>query len=148
MTTAIAVAAWAVTAVLVSELLGYLLHRLLHSAWIRFLSTNRMKHHLLLYCPLQKSRPSEEYLDATTGHVAIGNIGPEWIIPAGILLIVLVGLFRFLGIRGAYQILFLGIVLAWSFWVSGYLHGRMGLSRGLLLSIPNDMSVRHVKGFR
>jgi sterol desaturase/sphingolipid hydroxylase (fatty acid hydroxylase superfamily) len=125
MTNAIAITAWALTAILLSELLGYLLHRLLHSGWIRFLSMNHMKHHLLLYGPLQKQRPSEEYLDATTGQVAIGNIGLEWILPAGVLLIVLGGLFWFLGIGLGYQLLFFAIVLAWSFWVFSYLHDRM-----------------------
>jgi sterol desaturase/sphingolipid hydroxylase (fatty acid hydroxylase superfamily) len=125
MAKAIIVATWAVTAIVASELLGYWLHRLLYSGRISFLSMNHMKHHLLLCGPLQKQRPREEYRHATTGQVAIGNIGLEWIIPAGILLIVLAGLFRFLGIPAAYQFLFFGIVLAWSFWVFSYPHDRM-----------------------
>src|SRR5438477_3947772 len=112
MTPAIAVTVWTLTAILTAEFLGYLLHRLLHSGWIRFLSTNHMKHHLLLYGPLQKQRPSHEYLDSTTSQVAIGNVGLEWLIPGGILLIVLGGLFRLLGIRAGHQFLFFGIVLA------------------------------------
>lgn len=125
MKTTIAIAAWTVAAILASELLGYLLHRLLHSGWIRFLSASHMKHHLLLYGPLQKQRPSQEYLDATTGQIAIGNIGLEWIIPAGILVISFAGLFWLFGISLGYQVLFFGIVLAWSFWVFSYLHDRM-----------------------
>jgi sterol desaturase/sphingolipid hydroxylase (fatty acid hydroxylase superfamily) len=122
---AIAIAAWALSAILVSELFGYPLHRLLHSGFIHFLSKNHMQHHLLLYGPLQKQRPSEEHLDATTGQVALGNIGLEWIIPAGILLIVLAGVFCFLRVGLRYQFLFFGIVLAWTFWVFSYLHDRM-----------------------
>ena len=91
MTRTFAIIAWAATAVFTAELLGYLLHRLLHSGWIRFLSMNHMKHHLLLYGPLQKQRPSSEYLDATTGQFAVGTVGLEWIIPAGFLLIYLWG---------------------------------------------------------
>jgi sterol desaturase/sphingolipid hydroxylase (fatty acid hydroxylase superfamily) len=125
MKTTIAIAAWTAAAILASELLGYLLHRLLHSGWIRVLSMNHMKHHLLLYGPLQKQRPSREYLDATTGQIAIGNVGLEWIVPAGILLIAFGGLFRFFGVSLGYQVLFFGIVLAWSFWVFSYLHDRM-----------------------
>jgi len=60
MARAIIVATWAVTAIVASELLGYWLHRLLHSGRIPFLSLNHMKHHLLLYGPLQKQRPREE----------------------------------------------------------------------------------------
>ena len=125
MTKTMAIATWTLTAILTSELLGYLLHRLLHSGRIRFLSMNHMKHHLLLYGPLQKQRPSREYLDATTGRIALGNAGLEWIVPAGILLITLGGLFWFFGISMWYQLLFFGIVLAWSFWVFSYLHDRM-----------------------
>jgi sterol desaturase/sphingolipid hydroxylase (fatty acid hydroxylase superfamily) len=136
MTKAIAVAAWALSAVVAAELLGYLLHRLLHSGWIPFLSMNHMKHHLLLYGPLQKQRPSEKYLDATTGEVAIGNIGLEWIIPAGILLITLGVLFWFLGINAGYQLLFFGIVLAWSFWVFSYLHDRMHIKGFWMERVP------------
>ncbi len=136
MTKAIAVASWAVSAVLASELLGYLLHRLLHSGWMGFLSMNHMKHHLLLYGPLQKQRPGEGYVDATTGEIAIGNIGLEWIIPAGILLVTLGGLFWFLRISPAYQILFFGIVLGWSFWVFSYLHDRMHIKGFWMERVP------------
>ena len=68
--------------IVAAEFLGYLLHRLMHSGWIAWLSSSHMKHHMILYGPLQKQRPSEQYLDATTGQVAIGNIGLEWIIPS------------------------------------------------------------------
>lgn len=84
MTKALAFAGRAVLAVVASELLGYLLHRLLHSGWIPFLSMNHMKHHLLLYGPLQKQRPSEHYLDSTTGEIASaisdsnGSFPPEF----------------------------------------------------------------------
>ena len=128
MTKMLAVAAWMISAILVSELLGYVLHRLLHSGWIRFLSTNHMKHHLLLYGPLQKQRPGREYLDATTGHLAIGNVGLEWILPGGFLLITLGGLFTVVGIRALYQIIFFATSLAWSFWVFSYLHDRMHIT--------------------
>ena len=52
-------AVWIVGSVMIAELLGYLLHRLLHSGWIRWLSASHMKHHMVLYGPLQKQRPSE-----------------------------------------------------------------------------------------
>ena len=53
------IAAWVAASVVVAELLGYILHRLMHSGWIPWLSTSHMKHHLVLYGPLQKQRPSE-----------------------------------------------------------------------------------------
>jgi sterol desaturase/sphingolipid hydroxylase (fatty acid hydroxylase superfamily) len=136
MTRTLAIIAWAATAVLTAELLGYLLHRLLHSGWIRVLSMNHMKHHLLLYGPLQKQRPSSEYLDATAGEIAIGNVGLEWIIPAGPLLIALGGLLWLFGISVGYQVLFFGIVLAWSFWVFSYLHDRMHIKGFWMERVP------------
>ena len=142
MTRTLAIIAWVATAVLTAELLGYLLHRLLHSGWIRVLSMNQMKHHLLLYVPRQKQRPSSEYLDATAGEIAIGNVGLEWIIPAGPLLIALGGLFWLFGIFGifgisvGYQVLFFGIVLAWSFWVFSYLHDRMHIKGFWMEPVP------------
>jgi sterol desaturase/sphingolipid hydroxylase (fatty acid hydroxylase superfamily) len=136
MTKTITITAWTATAILTSELLGYLLHRLLHSCWIRFLSMNHMKHHLLLYGPLQKQRPSREYQDATTGQFALGNVGLEWIVPAAILLITLGGIFWFFGISAWYQVLFFGIVLAWSFWVFSYLHDRMHISGFWMERVP------------
>jgi len=79
-------AAWVGTSIAVAELLGYVLHRLLHSGWIPWLSMSHMKHHMVLYGPLQNQRPSEEYLDATTGSVALGNAGLEWIVPSTMIL--------------------------------------------------------------
>ena len=55
---------WATGSAVSAELLGYLLHRLLHSGWIAFLSRNHMRHHLVIYGPLQEQR-SQTYLDAT-----------------------------------------------------------------------------------
>ena len=125
MANAIAIAAWVLAAILFSEFVGYLLHRLLHSGWILFLSVNHMKHHLVLYAPQQKQRPSGKYLDATTGRAALGNIGLEWILPAGILLVLVGGLFCFLSVRATHQFLFFGIVLVWTVWVFSYLNDRM-----------------------
>lgn len=121
----IAIAVWALAAVVTSELLGYLLHRLLHSGRIPFLSMSHMKHHLHLYGPLQKQRPSGKYLDATTGQIAIGNVGLEWILPGAIVLIVLGALSRLAGIEVVHELVFFAVALAWSFWVFSYLHDRM-----------------------
>jgi hypothetical protein len=50
-----AIAAWTVGSCVTAELLGYWLHRLMHSGAIRLLSRNHMKHHLIFYGPLQKT---------------------------------------------------------------------------------------------
>lgn len=136
MANAIAIPAWVLAAILFSEFFGYLLHRLLHSGWIPFLSVNHMKHHLVLYGPQQRQRPGRKYLDATTGRAALGNIGLEWILPAGILLVLMGSLFWLLSIRAAYQFLFFGTVLAWNVWVFSYLHDRMHIKDFWMERVP------------
>jgi sterol desaturase/sphingolipid hydroxylase (fatty acid hydroxylase superfamily) len=119
------IAAWLAASVVVAELLGYLLHRLMHSGWIPWLSGSHMKHHLVLYGPLQKQRPSKQYLDATTGEVAIGNIGLEWIIPSSVILTITVAGLCLFRISWTDQAVSIGTILAWSFLMFSYLHDRM-----------------------
>jgi sterol desaturase/sphingolipid hydroxylase (fatty acid hydroxylase superfamily) len=118
-------AAWMGTSIAVSELLGYLLHRLLHTGWIPWLSMSHMKHHMVLYGPLQKQRPSKEYLDATTGSVALGNIGLEWIIPSTMILTIVVVVLRLLRFSWFDQTVSIGTTLVWTFLMFSYLHDQM-----------------------
>ena len=118
------------TSIIVAEFLGYWLHRLMHSGWIPWLSLGHMKHHMVLYGPRQKQRPSAHYLDATTGEVAIGNIGLEWIIPSSVILTFSAIGLHVLRVSIADQALSIGTILSWSFLMFSYLHDRM-----------------HVKGF-
>ena len=119
------IAACVAASIVVAELLGYLLHRLMHSGWIPWLSTSHMKHHMVLYGPLQKQRPSEQYLDATTGQIAIGNIGLEWIIPSSAILTISVAALRLLRVSFTDQAVSIGTILVWSFLMFSYLHDRM-----------------------
>lgn len=121
----ISVLAWIAASVFVSELLGYFLHRLLHSGKIAFLSRNHMKHHLVLYGPLQSQRPGSGYQDATDGEIAIGNVGLEWLIPGSVLLAGSLGLFHLLQVTLLHQFIFVAGTLAWSFLMFSYLHDRM-----------------------
>src|SRR5436309_709608 len=118
------VAAWICGSSLTAELLGYGLHRLLHSGALQFLSRSHMKHHLVLYGPMHKQR-SKKYRDATTGSVSLGNIGVEWLIPAGVLIVLALAVFRLLHVRMLYQSVFLMTVLSWSFLMFSYLHDVM-----------------------
>lgn len=120
-------AAWVLGSCLAAELVGYLLHRLLHSDCIRFLSRSHMIHHLLLYGPLQPQRPSAEYLDATTGRAALGSVGLEWVIPSVVLLGAFLGAFQVFHVRALHQIIFVCVSLGWSFLMFSYLHDRMHL---------------------
>lgn len=120
----LSIAVWTVGSCVASELLGYWLHRLMHSGAIPFLSRNHMKHHLVLYGPLQRQR-SETYRDATDDILSLGNIGLEWLVPAAMSIALVIGVFRFLHVALLYQLLSLGITLAWSFLMLSYLHDMM-----------------------
>jgi len=125
MKSAIALASWLAASILVSEFLGYLLHRLLHSGKIGFLSRSHMRHHLVLYGPLQPQRPGSSYHDATTDAVALGNIGLEWLVPGALLLALSVTVLHFLRVPVFHQVVFVVGSLAWSFVMFSYLHDRM-----------------------
>ena len=126
MKSAIAALGWLMTSIFVSELLGYLLHRLLHSGKIGFLSRSHMRHHLVLYGPLQPQRPGTEYRDATTTDaVALGNIGLEWLIPGALLLAASIAVLHWLRVTRFHQVVFIGGTLTWSFLMFSYLHDRM-----------------------
>ena len=119
------IAVCVVASIVAAELLGYLLHRLMHSGRIPWLSMSHMKHHMVLYGPLQKQRPNERYLDATTGEVAIGNIGLEWIIPSTVILLISVAALHLFRVSLADQAISIGTILVWSFLMFSYLHDRM-----------------------
>jgi sterol desaturase/sphingolipid hydroxylase (fatty acid hydroxylase superfamily) len=116
---------WLLGSAFAGELLGYLLHRLLHSGWIRWLSASHMTHHMALYGPLQKQRPSESYRDATAGRFSVGNVGIEWLAPSAVLLVGAAVLFWSLQVRIFHQAVFFATVLTWSFVMFSYLHDRM-----------------------
>jgi sterol desaturase/sphingolipid hydroxylase (fatty acid hydroxylase superfamily) len=124
--TVLHIAAWMIGSCVTAELLGYWLHRLLHSGAIRFLGRNHMKHHLVFYGPLQRQR-SAIYRDATDDSVSLGNIGLEWLVPAGLLIVIVIGVFHLLHVPLLYQTLSLGTTLAWSFLMFSYLHDVMHL---------------------
>jgi len=128
MKSAIAVFSWLAASILVSEFLGYLLHRLLHSGKIGFLSRSHMRHHLLLYGPLQPQRPGSGYQDATTDSLALGNIGLEWLAPGALLLVLSITMLNFFGVPVIYQSIFVAGSLAWSFIMFSYLHDRMHIA--------------------
>lgn len=80
-----------------------------------------MKHHMVMYGPLQEQR-SKKYRDATEGDVSLGNIGREWLIPAGLLIACALGVFRIFDVRWMYQLIYFATTLGWSFLMFSYLH--------------------------
>jgi sterol desaturase/sphingolipid hydroxylase (fatty acid hydroxylase superfamily) len=127
---------WAIGSCFVSEFLGYLLHRLLHSDKIHILSRSHMEHHLLLYGPLAEQRPEGGYLDATGNRPALGNVGLEWLIPGGVLLLTCVVVLNLLGVQIPFQITFVAFALAWSFATFSYAHDGMHIRDFWMGRIP------------
>ena len=130
-----AIAGWMTGSVLSAELLGYWLHRLLHSGAIGFLSRSHMRHHLLSYGPLQQQR-SGEYHDATTGRLALGNIGTEWLVPAASLIMVTAGIFHLFHVWWLYQWTYFTVSVAWSFLMFSKLHDVMHVQNFWLEKTP------------
>lgn len=116
---------WAFAACMAAELIGYFLHRLLHSGKVRILSRSHMMHHLEFYGPLDAMRPGTKFLDATTDRVALGNIGLEWLVPSGLILAAFLIAFRLLRVPWLYQTTFVIVALSWSFLMFSYLHDSM-----------------------
>lgn len=124
MANALKITAWTLGSVFSAELLGYGLHRLLHSGAIAILSRSHMKHHLVLYGPQQDQR-SANYRDSTEGSVGLGNIGVEWLLPSLLLIAATLAIFAFFHVRWFYQLIYLAGTLGWSFVMFSYLHDVM-----------------------
>jgi len=116
---------WVVFCVLAAELAGYLLHSLLHSEKLPWLSRSHMEHHLEHYGPRRPMRPSATYIDATAERWSIGNVGMEWIVPSIVVLGSFFGIFSVIRLPWSYRVSFMAIALAWSAFMFNYLHDRM-----------------------
>lgn len=117
-------ATWVAGSFVSTELIGYWLHRLMHSGAIGFLSRNHMKHHLMLYGPLQEQR-SKQYRDATRKNLSLGNNGPEWLVPAAVFLGLALAGFQLAHVRLLYQAIYFITTVSWSFLMFSYLHDAM-----------------------
>lgn len=124
MTTILTVASWLAGSCISAELLGYWLHRLLHSGVVGFLSRNHMRHHMVRYGPLQPQR-SREYHDATDGRMSLNNVGLEWLVPAGLLIAMAAAIFRVFHVPTLFQLIYFATTLSWSFVMFSYLHDRL-----------------------
>lgn len=72
--------------IVVAELSGYWLRRLLHTDRFPSLSWGHLIHHFLIYGPRQPMRASE-YHDAANNRFSVDNVGLEWLVPSGIILL-------------------------------------------------------------
>jgi sterol desaturase/sphingolipid hydroxylase (fatty acid hydroxylase superfamily) len=112
--------------VLLAELAGYGLHRLMHSGRIPVLSRAHLIHHLLLYGPRRPMR-TPQYKDATVGRASIANVGMEWLVPSALILAFCWSAMWLFNVSLAYRCLAMLTLLAWSAFMFSYLHDRMHL---------------------
>ena len=120
---------------LVAEFTGYWLHRLLHSDKLPFLSRNHMAHHLVLYGPTQPMR-GQTYKDATNGRASLGNVGLEWLVPSGIVLLLCSTIMFIFHVRLIYQAIVLANLVVWPFVTFSFLHDAMHLSDPWMARVP------------
>lgn len=121
--------------ILIAELFGYLLHRLLHSERFPILSRAHLIHHLTLYGPRQPMR-GPVYKNATEGRVAVGNIGMEWIAPVVLVLALVWSAMKLLNVPLPYEVLSLVTLLAWPVLMFSYLHDRMHIEGFWMARVP------------
>jgi len=121
--------------VLLAELFGYGLHRLLHSGRVPALSRAHMIHHLLLYGPRQPMR-AEEYQDATLGRTSLGNVGLEWLVPSALILAACWCGMWLLAVGLAYRLLAFATLVAWPTLMFSYLHDRMHIRGFWMERVP------------
>ncbi|HEY6944524.1 MAG TPA: sterol desaturase family protein [Candidatus Acidoferrum sp.] len=121
--------------IVVAELAGYWLHRLLHSDKFPALSRGHLIHHFLVYGPRQPMRAAE-YHDATDNRFSVGNIGLEWLAPSTIILLFCWRAMLFAGVPRAYRVLALCTLLAWPLLMFSYLHDRMHLEDFWMTRVP------------
>jgi len=111
---------------LFAELVGYLLHRLLHSDQFPSLSRSHLIHHILHYGPYQSMR-APAYRNATDGRASLGNVGMEWVLPIALILLLGWGAMNALGVWWLYQLVAVMTMIFWAVLMFSYLHDRMHL---------------------
>jgi hypothetical protein len=121
---------------LFAEICGYLLHILLHSEKIPFLSRSHMIHHMRIYGPKRSLRPCDTYLISTEGRPAILGAGMEWLAPIAAIIAMSFAISELLVIPRFYFLLFTISALLWGYLLFGYMHDAMHLSHFWMQRIP------------
>lgn len=111
--------------ILFAEVYGYWLHRLMHSDVIHFVSRNHMIHHLDLYGPRMKQRPDAAYRFSVAGRMNVLGIGLEWLIPIGVTIAAIYGVFSVAGASAVSATVFVGGSLGYSYFLFWHLHNAM-----------------------
>lgn len=111
--------------VVFAELCGYIIHTLLHSQKIEYLSRNHMIHHMKVYGPQMPQRPSEKYKNSLGNRAEILGVGMEWVFPIALIILLTYGITFYLNISLMWTSLFIVTALVWGFFLFGYMHDAM-----------------------
>ena len=135
MTTATILLATLPASVLLAELAGYAIHRLLHSENLPFLSRPHMWHHLKDYAPGQNQR-SARYRDSAAQRFALFGLGTEWLLPLLVVSLAWSGLGLLLGLYLWVNLLSVLIGQIWGALMFGFMHARFHLSETWFVRHP------------
>lgn len=116
-----------VLSIIFAELCGYVIHVVLHSQKIEYLSRNHMLHHLKVYGPTMPQRPDANYRGSVEDRAAVLGVGMEWLGPIGLILAIVYGVSYFLAIPFLYTNVFTAGALGWGYFLFGYMHDNMHL---------------------
>ncbi len=117
----------AAVAIVYNELVGYLLHRFLHSGTIAWLTRKHLVHHLEFYGPTMKMRtPSYRDREVAEG---IAGVGWEWIAPSLVLVLAEFAVLLALGVPPIDQLIFFAVGLTWSVVMFYAAHEAMHVTR-------------------
>ena len=119
----------------VTEVVGYWLHRLLHSEKIPSLSKAHMWHHLKDYGPNMEQQ-TEAYVSGARKRTNVVGLGLEWLLPAAILVGGVVGVLSLLGVGALYQVIVIASMLSWTAIMFNHMHDAMHRTSYWMLKVP------------
>ena len=127
--------AYAISAVVYAEFIGYWLHKALHSERFPMLSRAHMLHHLRDYGPKTALR-RDQYLNSAVGRHSFLGIGLEWIGPIAVIVVFSISVLTLLQVEMGLQIFFVSLALSWGYFLFGYMHSSLHLRNFWVYKIP------------
>ena len=118
-----------------AELVGYTLHKILHSHRIKSLGQAHMIHHMRLYGPQMPLR-SKVYKNSTTGRFGIMGLGVEWIGTLGLVAIICIMAAYWAGIPGHLIAIFVVTSFLWALFFYNYMHDAMHIEGFWMIKNP------------
>lgn len=118
-----------------AELIGYAIHRLLHSKLSRSLSNMHMQHHLIDYPPGSRMR-SQRYKSGASNRLNIKGLGLEWLTASSVALVLLLTVLYAIGVSLVIGSVVVITVVGWSLFAFNYVHDCMHIEGSWLLKAP------------